>query len=371
MVRVALIGTGSVALQNHVTGIRLHPQGAVTALCDPDVRALENARTFSGVTRTYTDYTALLAQEDIDAVVIATPNNLHMPIALAAIKAGRHVLCEKPLGMSHAETEAMLLAAEQAHVVHMTAFTYRFVPAIRWMKQLISEGALGTPFHIRVHRLQDWADRTLGWRQKKAISGSGELGDMLSHRIDYAHYLIGSFVRLIAHTKQCLAERRRADGQVELSDVEDWVAVIAELAGGVTAVFESTKMATGRGFGAASVDSVEINGSDATLVYALERPHELLIGRRDGRLESVAVPEALLKIPGSTRNPHAGDPLQGFRYDQAFEFVQAILDHRPASPDFSDGSRVQAVMDAALRSAARGAWVEVSGEVGRSRRAPG
>lgn len=365
MVRVALIGTGAVAVQNHIPGIRMHPAGEVTALCDSDPEALARASqnpavgAGSGRLGTYTDYEALLASEGVDAVVIATPNNLHAPIALAAIRAGKHVLCEKPLGMSHEETEAMLSAAERAGVVHMTAFTYRFVPAIRWMKRLVSEGMLGTPYHFRVHRLQDWGRRALGWRQRKTLSGSGELGDMLAHRVDYAHHLIGSITRLVAHSKQCLAERQHADGSVEPSDVEDWVAVIAELTGGVTAVFESTKLATGRGSGPQSEDYVEINGSDATLVYHLEHPHELLIGRPGGRLERAAVPDEFLKTHGAPRDPGSGDPLQDFRYDQGFEFVQAIVERRPASPDFRDGSRVQAVLDAVLLSAAQQRWVDV------------
>ncbi len=360
MIRVALIGTGAIAVQNHIPGIRLHPEGAVVALCDPDPRALEAARAVSGIERTYSDYKALVAERDVDAVVIATPNHVHAPIAMAAVATGKHVLCEKPLGMNQAETEAMALSAARAGVVHMTAFTYRFIPAIRWMQRLVSDGTLGTLYHLRIRRLQDWGDRALGWRQHRATCGSGELGDMLAHRIDYVHYFAGPFTRLVANMKQCLSERRRPDGALEPSDVEDWVAVIGELPGGVTAVLESTKMATGRGTGAHSEDYVEINGSLGTLVYRLERPHELLIGRPGGALEARPVPEELLTVPNSPRNPHEGDPLQGFRYDQGFEFVQAIAEGRPASPDFFDGSRAQAVMDAILLSAERQQWVEIA-----------
>jgi predicted dehydrogenase len=359
MVRVALIGTGGIALQNHLPGIRLHPEGRVTALCDPDPLALAQASQASGVGRIYTDYTALLAQEELDAVVIGTPNHVHLPIAQAAIARGLHVLCEKPLGLNHAETETMRRAAEQAGIVHMTAFTYRFVPAMRWLKHLVAAGTVGTPYHVRIHRLQDWGDRALGWRQHKATAGSGELGDMLAHRIDYAHYLFGPLIRLVAQTKQILPTRKRPDGSLEVADVDDWVAVLGELTGGVTAVFESTKMATGRGSGGESVDSVEINGSDATLLYRLERPHELLIGRPGGKLEAAPVPAEHLTAPDSPRNPHEGDPLIAFRYDQGFEFIQAIVQRRPASPDFADGSRVQAVIDAILQSAAERRWVDV------------
>jgi predicted dehydrogenase len=359
VIRVALIGTGAIAVQNHIPGIRLHPDGEVVALCDPDPRALDAASAASGIRRTYADYRPLIAEPEIDAVVIATPNYVHAPIALAAVAAGKHVLCEKPLGMHQGETEAMAHAAARAGVVHMTAFTYRFIPAIRWIHRLLNEGTLGTIYHVRIRRLQDWGDRALGWRQQKALSGTGELGDMLAHRIDYVHYFAGAFTRIVAHTKQCLADRRRPDGTIERSDVEDWVAVIGELAGGATAVLESTKMATGRGTGSHSEDYVEINGAEGTLVYRLERPHELLIGRPGGTLEARAVPEDLLTVRGSPRNPHEGDPLQGFRYDQGFEFVQAIVEGRPASPDFFDGSRTQAVIDAILLSAERGQWVDI------------
>jgi predicted dehydrogenase len=359
MIRVALIGSGAIAVQNHIPGIRLHPDGEVVALCDPDPRALAEATRVSGVTRTYADYKAVIDAADIDAVVIATPNHVHSPIAHAAVAAGRHVLCEKPLGMSHEETEAMAAAAERAGVVNMTAFTYRFIPAIRWMKHLLDEGALGTVYHVRIRRLQDWGDRDLGWRQRRDMAGSGELGDMLAHRIDYVHYLIGPFARVVANTKQLLAERRDASGAAKPADVEDWVAVIADLANGATAVLESSKMAFGRGSGATGEDHVEVNGSQGSFVYRLERPHELLIGRPGGTLEAKPVPREFLTLPGSPRDPHAGDPLQGFRYDQGFEFVQAIVAKRKASPDFRDGSNAQGVMEAILRSAGTKQWVEV------------
>ena len=360
MVRVALIGTGAVALQNHIPGIRTHPDGEVAALCDSNHEALVRASRATGIADTSTDYAAIVARDDIDAVVITTPNDLHGPIAMAAIAAGKHVLCEKPLGIDRRETEMMASAAERAGIVNMTAFTYRFVPAIRWMKRLMSDGAVGTPYHVRIHRLQEWGDRALGWRQDKARSGSGELGDMLAHRIDYVHYLVGPISRLVAHTKQCLSDRRRDDGTSQASDVEDWVAVIADIVGGTTGVFESTKMATGRGSGNASEDYMEINGSAGTLVYRLEHPHALLIGRPGGHLEPAPVPDHLLTVHGSPRDPREGDPLQGFRYDQGFEFVQAIVERRSATPDFRDGARVQAVLDAVLRSAAMRQWVDLT-----------
>jgi predicted dehydrogenase len=358
-VRVALVGTGVIALQNHIPGIRLHPSGEVVALCDPDPRALRAASSASGVERTYADYRAVVEARDIDAVVIATPNHVHAPIALAALESGKHVLCEKPLAMGPAQAEQMALSAARLGLVNMTAFTYRFVPAIRWMHRLLRDGTLGTLYHVRIRRLQDWGDAALGWRQQRALAASGELGDMLAHRIDYVHHLVGGFSRVVAGMKQLLPERRRPDGTMQGADVDDWVAVIAELAGGTTAVLESTKLAIGRGSGPTGEDHVEINGSGGTLIYQLARPHELLVSHPGRTPEARPVPLELLKVPGSPRDPHAGDPLQGFRHDQGFEFVQAIAQGRPASPDFVDGWRVQEVMDAIVSSSERRAWVDV------------
>ena len=360
-VRVAVIGTGGVAQQNHIPGLRLHPEAEIVALCDANPQVLAKAVEVSGVSRTYADWNDVIAADDVDAVVICTPNNLHAPIAIAAAAAGKHVMSEKPIGLNYAETERMAAAVEAAGVVNETAFTYRFVPAMRYMRHLVEQGAVGKPYHFRVNRLQDWGDRAVGWRQVKALAGSGELGDMLSHRIDYAHYLIGPIARVVGEMRQYLTERRNPDGSMLASDVDDWVAFLGDFANGTTGNFESTKMAMGRGFYLYSQDYAEINGEAGSLVYFLSNPHQLLVGKPGGDMQIVPVPEEFLKVPGSPRDPHTGDPLQNFRYDQSFEFVQAIVEGRPASPSFRDGSRAQAVMDAVIQSADERRWVDVPG----------
>src|SRR5258708_1567299 len=153
---VALIGSGGVALANHVPGLALRPEAKLVALCDTNPATLEKASRATGVTVTSTDYHEILKRDDVHAVVIATPNYVHAPIALAAIEAGKHVLCEKPLAMDYPESLTMLRAAERANVRHMTAFTYRFVPAMRYIAHLVETGAIGTPYHFRAQRFQDW-----------------------------------------------------------------------------------------------------------------------------------------------------------------------------------------------------------------------
>ncbi len=356
-VGVAIIGTGQIALANHLPGLNLLPNAKLVALCDTDEQTLKRAAEQTGVGATFTDFNRLLEHGAVDAVVIATPNENHPPIAIAAAKAGKHVMCEKPLATNLSDALAMWRAAEAANVRHMTAFTYRFVPAMRYMRHLISSGAIGTPHHFRAQRFQDWGDRPLGWRQVKQLAGSGEMGDMLSHRIDYAHLLIGPITRLVADLKTFIPTRGGNP-----SDVDDWVAMLTDFGErNVTGVLESTKLATGRGEGHRGQDTVEVNGSEGTIVYSTQKPIELQIGKKgDSDLHGVEVPCEFLVHPTSPRQPGAGDPLVTFRYDQTAEFIDAIVNARPCRPSFKDGARAQAVMDAALQSAAQRRWVVVA-----------
>jgi predicted dehydrogenase len=189
----------------------------------------------------------------------------------------------------------------------------------------------------------------------KKLAATGELGDMLSHRIDFAHMLMGPIDRLVARLKIFLPAR---GGQP--SDLDDWVSILADFKSGATGVLESSKLATGRGEGGRSPDVCEVNGSEGTLIYTLTKPNELQVGRKGGAgLETVPVPEEFLKIPGSPRDVHTGYPVIAFRWDQDFEFIDAILNNRPAVPSFAEGARCQAVMTAALESDEQSKWVQV------------
>lgn len=353
---IAIIGTGGITLQNHLPALALCPEVAVTALCDMDEATLMKAKKLCPGAATHTIYRQAVGRDDVHAVIIATPNFLHAPIAHAAIAAGKHVFCEKPIAMNFQEARQMYRAAEQAGVRHMTAFTYRFVPAMRYLRNLVQSGAIGQPWHFRSCRLQDWGTRSIGWRQVAKLAGSGELGDMLSHRIDYAHSILGPMTQVMAHTQRIHNVR---DGQA--NDLEDWVVIVGDFTNGAVGVLESTKMATGRGEGAHSQDYVEINGSEGTIVFQLETPLQLQIAKKgESKLQTVMVPDEFLKVPNSVRNPKQGDPLFTFRYDQTWEFIEAIRNKRPCSPSFRDGALAQGVMDAALMSAKEKRWVDVS-----------
>ena len=353
---VAIIGCGGITLQNHIPGLALCPDVKVVALCDANAEVLERARQVSKVEVTCGEYKELLKREDVHAVIIATPNFLHAQIVLDAAAAGKHVFCEKPLAMNFDEAKRMYRAAEKAGVRHMTAFTYRFVPAMRYFKHLVDQGFVGQPYHFRNCRLQDWQQRGLGWRQVAKLAGSGEIGDMLSHRIDFAHMLLGPMTRLVAHTKLYHPNR---GGQA--SDLEDWVAIISDFQVGASGVLESSKIATGHNESMYSQDYVEINGSEGSIRYDTQRPHEVLVAKKsDKKLVAKQIPSEFLVWPGSPRDPSQGDPLFVFRYDQNFEFIDAIRNKRRCFASFHDGALVQGVIDAALLSEKEQRWVDVS-----------
>src|SRR2546421_9256006 len=345
---IAIVGCGGITLQNHLPGLALCPEAKVVALCDTDGATLERARQQTGVNVTSTNFEDIVKRDDVQAVIIATPNVWHPQIACAAIAQGKHVLCEKPLALCYADAKVMTDAAEMAGVRHMTAFTYRFVPAMRYLAHLVKRGDLGQPYHYRSCRLQDWGTRNLGWRQVKKLAGTGELGDMLSHRIDFAHLLVGPMKRLAANLKQWHPMRGGAP-----NDLDDWAAILAEFQSGATGMLESSKLASGRNESWRSLDYVEVNGSEHSFVFITGEWNKLQTGKAGGPgFETITIPEEFWKMPGSPRDARSGDPLVTFRYDQAWEFVDAIRNQRPCRPSFHDGARAQAVMDAAGSSAA-------------------
>jgi predicted dehydrogenase len=364
---VGVIGVGGISAYKHLPGLRVCPQAQIVALCDSDPTILQQRADEYGVSQTFTAYQDLLALASVDAVVIATPTVLHVPIALAAIAAGKHLLVEKQLAMDYAEAQRLYATAEQAGVRHMTAFTYRFVPAMRYLKHLLGQGLIGLPRHVRVARFQDWPDTEIGWRQVRALAGSGEVGDMGAHRIDFCHDLIGPIARVMGVTRTFVPVRQGRDGAPPRpTDVEDFAAFIAEFAPGVgveqgtVAAFDLSKVTKGRQFGGQALDEFEVYGTEGTLIYHLHQPYQVQVGKPDGVLELVDVPREFLTYPGSPRDPFDGDPTTIFRYDEDFAFVQAVVENRPCRPSFYDGMRCQAVVDAVLQSAAERRWVDVA-----------
>jgi predicted dehydrogenase len=358
-VRVAIIGAGAVSDYHHVPAIKIDPRAELVAACDADPALLERRKAEWGVTRVSTDPLEICASNDVDAVIIATPNFTHHPIATAAARGGKHIMCEKPLGLNKAEVLAMYESARDAGVVHMTAFTYRFAPSMRYLRHLLTTGALGTPRHFRSQRFLDWPETSWGWRQYKDKAGAGDLYDMTIHRIDFAIDLLGPIARVCGAVARFAPRTMTTDGRTcPPSDVDDWSCLIGEFAQGATGVWEGTTLAKGyhrNGFGH---EWAEINGSEGSAVYRLHEPNTILVGKTGQDLAPVTVPPEFLKPAGSPRDPSQGEPATVFRYDLVWEFISAITERRQAVPSFLDGLNAQIVADGVLESYAKRTWVD-------------
>jgi predicted dehydrogenase len=315
-----------------------------------------------------TDWKKLVARNDIDAVDICTPNNLHHDIAIAAAKAGKMILCEKPLSMNTAEGEEMVAAVEKAGVANTVWYNYRRVPAVSLAKQLVDEGRLGRIFHYRSNFLQDWtisADLPQGgaglWRIDASVAGSGVTGDLLAHCIDTALWLNGPIDRVTGMTETFIKERKHTEsGKVQPVEIDDACAFLCRFKNGSLAVFESTRYARGH----KALYTLEINGADASIAWDLHDLHRLsYFDHRDDSLvrgwRSVHVTDGDMPYMS-----HWWVPGLQIGYEHTFvhhvaDFLQNLGENKPTSPTFREALETQKVCDAVLKSAKSGQWVNV------------
>lgn len=362
-VKVAIVGAGGVSDYHHVPGIRLDSRAQLVALCDSSPELLSKRSAEWGVNYTTTDYEKICGDENIDAVVIATPNFTHQPIAVAAAKAGKHVMCEKPLGISAAEAREMYHAVRDHNVVNMTAFTYRFAPSMRYMKHLVDNGDLGDLRHFRSQRFLDLPETSWGWRQYKDKAGAGDLYDMTIHRIDFAINLLGPISQVCGAVARFAPRTETSAGEsCPPSEVDDWSSLVGEFESGAVGVWEGTTLAKGYHLDGFGHEWAEINGSKQSAVYRMHDPNNILLGSTGSDLAPIQAPDEFLKPMGSPRDPSEGRPGDVYRYDLMWEFISAIVESRPAVPDFYDGLQAQIVADAVLQSHAERRWIEIPTE---------
>ncbi|QDU79743.1 1,5-anhydro-D-fructose reductase [Polystyrenella longa] len=363
-VNIGIIGAGAVSDFHHVPGIEIDPRARLVAVCDPNEALLQQRQSEWPVHKSYSDYAELAADQDVDAVIIATPNFTHLPIALKCIEEGKHVMCEKPLGLNFAESAKMYRAARDKKVRHMTAFTYRFAPSMRYVKHLLSTGDLGEPRHFRSQRFLEWPETSWGWRQVKELAGAGDLFDMTIHRIDFAQDMLGPIQSICGAVQQFVNRDKQADGTpCDPSEVDDWSSLIGRFASGAVGVWEGSTLMKGYHNDGVGYEWAEVNGSEASAVYKLTDPNHYWIGRPGGNLEQIPVPDDFLVYPGSPRDPKVGKPSTVFRYDLISEFVAAIVEERDAIPGFDHGALAQAVADAVLVSSEEGRWINIDSDL--------
>jgi predicted dehydrogenase len=345
------------------------PRKAVLkAVCARDGEKAEAFAAKWGYESVETDWKKLLERKDIDAVDICTPNNLHKEIAVAAAKAGKMILCEKPLAMNAAEGEEMCAAVEKAGVPNIVWYNYRRIPAVTFAKQLIDEGKLGRVFHYRANFLQDWtisADLPQGgaalWRLDAAAAGSGVTGDLLAHCIDTALWLNGKIENVTALTETFIKERKhQLTGKVEKVSIDDACLFLCRFANGSLAQFESTRYARGH----KALYTFEINGEHASIKWDLHDLHRLqYFDHRDaGNVRgwrSIHVTDGDHPYMGKWWVPGLLVGYETSFVHQVADFIEGVAKGKPAGPTFRDALETQRVCDAVLASAKSGAWTTV------------
>jgi predicted dehydrogenase len=329
-----------------------------------------------------TDWRRLVARDDVDLVDVCTPGDTHAEIAIAALQAGKHVLCEKPLANSVEEAEAMAEAAEKAAragVRAMVGFTYRRVPAIVLARKLVAEGRLGQLRHVRAQYLQDWLsdpETPLSWRLDKQKAGSGALGDIGAHIVDLTQYVTGEKITGVSAMLETFVKERpqpasfsglagtaSSDGDRGPVTVDDAALFLARFAGGAVATFEASRFAAGR----KNALRIEINGTDGGLAFDLEDMNVLQVYDHN---EDPAVAGFKRVLVTEATHPYLAawwppGHMLGYEHSfthQAVDLLTAIANGTGPEPSFADGLRVQRVLAAVEASAAGGsAWTEVPG----------
>ena len=338
------------------------------AICARDADRAKRFASNWGYEGVESDWRKLVERKDIDLIDIASPNDTHHEIAIAAAQAGKIVMCEKPLGRNAKEAEAMVAAVESAGVANTVWYNYRRVPAVTMLKQLLDEGRLGRIFHYRAKFLQDWTiseDLPQGgeglWRLDVKVAGSGVTGDLLAHCIDTALWLNGSITEVTAMTETFIKQRKHnLTGKVEPVGIDDASAVLTRFENGSLAMFEATRYARGH----KALYTLEINGEHASAFWDLHDLHR--IQYFDHRDEG--------KVRG-WRNIHVTDGDQPYMkrwwvpglqigYEHTFihqfaDFVEALGQGKGVAPSFRDALQTDYVTDAILASATSGQWVKV------------
>ncbi len=353
--------------------VKLKP--VMKVLCGRDEAGVKEAQEQFGWQEYELDWRKVLERDDIGVVGIATGNNVHAGMAIAAAEAGKHVFCEKPLAMNVAEARSMVDAVKKAGVINMVNFNYRAVPAIRFARQMIDEGVLGRIFHWRGLYLQDWIidpSFPLVWRLDGDLAGSGSLGDLAAHCIDLAHYLVGDIDELVGMQETFVKRRPKlaattggltAAGSDEMGNVtvDDASMFLARFKNGAVGTFEASRFCAGH----RNSNIFEINGEKGSIRFNVERMNELEYYDHTDKSDRQG-----FRVINTTEGAHPWmsawwPPAHIIGWAQTFthqfyEMMNGIVDGKNPHPDFEDGLKCQIVLEAVAKSASEKRWVKLS-----------
>lgn len=344
LLRVGVIGLGFG--ENHIRSYQACPNVVVETICSRTTETAQRVAKDYSITDTQTDYRAILDRQDIDAVSICTPVNLHKKMVIDALDAGKHVLCEKPLGLNTKEAKEMLENGRRSGKVHMTNFGWRFnAPAFR-MKTLLEEEYIGRIYHLNARYMMGYRaspKKEHSWRERRLEAGLGAVGDLGVHLIDMARWWLGEFERVCSQMNTLIPKRPARDSSImKASELEDACAFIAQMQNGIQAVFHVSRCALCTDF-----IHIDIHGSNGALQFQFARDtmQASLKGGKGLRSELNSLPSLSSKKVVLSSQKH---------------FVNAIRSGEEANPSFHEGFCVQQVSDAITASQEQQTWVSLS-----------
>mgnify|MGYP003411805694 CR=1 FL=1 len=376
--RIGLIGTGFMG-RTHSNGYNrvdnffpeLQYSPVLKAVCSRNKEKVQAFADQWGYESIETDWKALIARNDIDAVDICTPNDMHAEIAIAAAKAGKMILCEKPLARSLAESKGMVDAVEKAGVKNTVWYNYRRLPAVSLAKQIVDSGKLGKIFHYRANFLQDWtisADvpqgGTAAWRLDAEAAGSGVTGDLLAHCIDTAMWLNGGIKDVSAVTETFIKERmHQVTGKMQKVGIDDACIFHCHFDNGSLGLFESTRYARGH----KALYTFEINGEHASIRWDLHDLNRLeYFDHRDESIvrgwRSIHVTDGDQPYMDKWWVPGLGIGYEHSFIHQAADLLKSLETGSDCHPTFKDAYETQKVCEAVIDSANSKSWKDTGVE---------
>ncbi len=356
--RVGIVGTSWWTEQMHLPSLQSHEQVQIAAICGRNRARGEEVAGKYEIPQVFTDYQEMVERANLQALVVAIPDDMHYPVTMAALDAGLHVLCEKPLALDVQQAGEMMARAEAMGVKHMVLFTWRWLPHYQYFRELVSQGYVGRGYQCRLQFLHGkWRTNEYTWKADRRRS-CGNLAIFASHMIDMARWNFGEIARVSAHLGVYV--ERDGLGEQALDPANDASLLLVEFASGMQGVIQASSVAHMGDRG--SELNVRVYGEAGTLesdvVFGGEEAGTHIRGAREGeeRMQLLPVPERLQGDldPLNSMAPFAQQSV-GPRL-----FVDAILQDRDIEPDFYDGLKVQEVIDAAVESHRRGAWVEIA-----------